>query len=81
VCGGSGAGYAPAQGGMAGVNQGNLNQAAQMQALGGILQGAGSLYNASSMGSTGSSYTMSDPNTHYGTTGMSAEQLGSYVPF
>jgi hypothetical protein len=49
---GSGAGYAPAQGGMAGVNQGNLNQAAQMQALGGVLQGAGSLYKASGSGNT-----------------------------
>ena len=37
---GSGAGYAPSQGGIAGINQGNLNQQAQMQGIGGILTGA-----------------------------------------
>lgn len=73
---GSGAGYAPAQGGMAGIAQGNLQDQAQMQALGGILQNAGSLY-----GQYGGGYTMSDPNTHYGTAGMTGDQLGSYIPF
>lgn len=37
---GSGAGYAPTQGGMSGIAQGNLNQQAQMQGIGGILTGA-----------------------------------------
>jgi len=46
---GSGAGYAPSQGGIAGINQGNLNQQAQMQGIGGILTGASQLY-----GGTGS---------------------------
>jgi len=44
---GSGAGYAPAQGGQAGIAQGNLQDQAQMQALGGILQNASSLYRGS----------------------------------
>ena len=41
---GSGAGYAPAQGGQAGIAASNAQQQAQMQGIGGILQGASSLY-------------------------------------
>ena len=44
---GSGAGYAPSQGGIAGINQGNLNQQAQMQGIGGILTGAKQLQGGS----------------------------------
>lgn len=73
---GSGAGYSPALGGQAGITAAQQQQQAQMQGLGGIVQGIGQIYNSS-----GSGYTMSDPNAHYGTTGMSADQLGSYVPF
>lgn len=76
---GSGAGYAPAQGGQAGIDASNATQRAQMQALGGIVQGVGSLYGQ--YGSGGGGYTMSDPNTHYGTAGMTGDQLGSYIPF
>ena len=73
---GSGAGYSPATGGQAGITTAQQQQQAQMQGVGGIVQGIGQIYNSS-----GSGYTMSDPNVHYGTTGMSADQLGSYVPF
>ena len=52
---GSGAGYAPAQGGIAGLNAQQQTQQAQMQGVGGILQGAGALYNASGSGGTSSS--------------------------
>jgi hypothetical protein len=41
---GSGAGYAPTQGGMSGIAQGNLNQQAQMQGIGGVLTGVNQLY-------------------------------------
>lgn len=48
---GSGAGYAPAQGGQAGITASNAQQQAQMQGIGGILQGASSLYGSSGSGS------------------------------
>jgi len=73
---GSGAGYAPAQGGVAGINAANQVQQAQMQGLGGVTQGISQLYNASGSGG----YTMSDPNTHFGTQGMTSDQLASYFP-
>jgi hypothetical protein len=72
---GSGATTLPSQ--ASALSQGNLQQQSQMQGLGGIVQGIGQLYNAPGSGG----YTMADPNAHYGTTGMSADQLGSYVPF
>lgn len=50
---GSGAGYSPATGGQIGVAQGNLQQQAQMQAIGGITQGISQIYNASGLGSSG----------------------------
>jgi len=52
---GSGAGYAPTQGGMAGIAQGNLQDQAQMQALGGIAQSIGQIYNSNKGGSYSSS--------------------------
>jgi hypothetical protein len=51
---GSGAGYSPAAGGQAGVAQSNLQQQAQMQGLGGIIQSVGQIYNSSqNVGSNG----------------------------
>jgi hypothetical protein len=47
---GSGAGYAPAQGGMAGIDAANQTQQAQIQGVGGILQGAGALYKSGGSG-------------------------------
>jgi hypothetical protein len=57
---GSGAGYAPSQGGIAGINQGNLNQQAQMQGIGGILTGAKQLQ--------GNSYAPNETAMAYGQT-------------
>jgi len=57
---GSGAGYAPAQGGMSGIAQGNLNQQAQMQGIGGILTGAKQLQ--------GNSYAPNETAMAYGQT-------------
>jgi len=51
---GSGAGYSPATGGQAGILAGQAQQQAQMQGLGGIVQGIGQIYNRS--GSGGSNY-------------------------
>jgi len=76
---GSGAGYAPTQGGQASIDASNATQRAQMQGVGGILQSASQLYGQYGGGSGG--YTMSDPNTHYGTQGMTGDQLASYSPF
>lgn len=78
---GSGAGYAPAQGGIAGLNARQQTEQAQIQGIGGILQGSAGLYGAYQGGSGGGGYTMSDPNTHYGTQGMTSDQLTSYSPF
>jgi hypothetical protein len=44
---GSGAGYAPAQGGLAGISQGNLQDQAFMQGLGGTAQALSQIYNRS----------------------------------
>ena len=57
---GSGAGYAPTQGGMSGIAQGNLNQQAQMQGIGGILTGAKQLQ--------GNSYAPNETAVAYGQT-------------
>jgi hypothetical protein len=43
---GSGAGYSPATGGQAGILAGQQQQQAQMQGLGGIVQGVGQIYNS-----------------------------------
>ncbi|CAB4131913.1 hypothetical protein UFOVP135_15 [uncultured Caudovirales phage] len=48
---GSGAGYAPAQGGVAGLQAQQQAQQAQMQGIGGILQGSAGLYGAYQGGS------------------------------
>jgi hypothetical protein len=57
---GSGAGYAPTQGGMSSIAQGNLNQQAQMQGIGGILTGAKQLQ--------GNSYAPNETAMAYGQT-------------
>lgn len=69
---GSGAGYAPSEGGKAGITQSNLQQQAQMQALGGIVQGAGQLYGQYGGGGGG--------NTGGGAAGynISPEQYAGY---
>lgn len=74
---GSGAGYAPTQGGQAGIDASNATQRAQMQGLGTILQGASSLYGQYG---GGGGYTMPDTNTHFGTVGMTGDQFDSYFP-
>jgi hypothetical protein len=63
---GSGAGYAPAQGGQAGISQGNLQDQAFMQGLGGTAQALSQIYNRSQpiqTGYTGTPYMTADQNT------------------
>ena len=62
---GSGAGYAPAQGGQAGIAQGNLQDQAFMQGLGGTAQALSQIYSRSQpvqTGYTGTSHMTPDQN-------------------
>lgn len=87
---GSGAGYAPAQGGQAGIAQGNLQDRAQMEALGGIGRSIGEIYGksrqytpqqfqqqqASTYGSGNAGFEFADPGG--GGSGFGAGGFGWY---
>lgn len=72
---GSGAGYAPAQGGLAALNAQQQTQQAQIQGIGGILQGSASLY---SQYGGGSGTNANAVPTNFGSVVNPYETTGQY---